>query len=52
MNLQELASLGEAHCVVASFQVGVLCELAAHLSHLVINIHEEAVLHNLTDWPC
>lgn len=48
VNLQELPPLGEADCVVASFQVRVLGELAAHLSHLVVRVHEEAVLHVLT----
>lgn len=48
-NLQKLASLGEAHCVVASSQVRVLRELAAHLCHLIVHVHEEAVLHVLME---
>lgn len=49
VNLQELASLGEAHRIVASSQVRVLGELAAHLSHLIVHVHEEAVLHILME---
>lgn len=47
VSLQELPSLGEADGVVASFQVRVRGELPAHLPHLVVGVHEEAVLHVL-----
>lgn len=47
VSLQELPSLGEADGVVASFQVRVRGELPAHLPHLVVRVHEEAVLHVL-----
>lgn len=50
-NLQELASLGKAHRVVASLQVRILCEHVTNLCHLVIHVHEEAVLHILRNQP-
>lgn len=49
VNSQELGSLGEAHGVVAPSQAGVRGELAAHGAHLVVHVHEEAVLHVLRD---
>lgn len=48
-NSQELASLGEAHGVVAALEPGVRGQLPAHLPHLLVDVHEEAVLHVLGD---
>lgn len=50
-NLQKLASLREAHSVVALLQFRVLSENLTHRCYLGIDIQEEAVLHILKEEP-
>lgn len=45
--LQELPSLRKAHGIVATLKLWIFRKLVTHLLDLIIDIHEEAVLHVL-----